>query len=301
MGYLFVDRILEVRGVPGRPSGARALKAVSRSDPFVRPGSGGRPELSPCFAAEAVGQLGAWIAMAGSGFRRRPVAGLTAEAEIRGAARPGEVLLLDVEIESAEEDALHYHGEARSQGGPVVALRHCVGPMLPIEDFEDPTAAERQYRRLLTASESESFDVPAGAIDLSRPPSPRQPEDLHPAIDAIVERTAEHLRAVTCVPRSASYLVDHFPRAPVLPATLLFDAQMALAMDLARAAAGLEGAARVIRMRDLKMRDFVRPGSVLVSEARIKSRRGDIIEVSLNGRVGDRTVSSAIAELAVTR
>ncbi len=298
MSYLFVDRILEVRGDKERPSGAKGLKAVSRSDPFVRLGSEGLPDLSPCFAAEAVGQLAAWIAMAASGFKRRPVAGLTAEAKILGVGRPGEVLVLEVEIESADDDALHYHGTARSPRGPVVALRDSVGPMLPLEDFEDPAAAERQYRQLLVPSEGESGEVHAGVVEAA--PLGRSAEP-HPAIDAIVERSAEHLRAVTCVPRSAPYLADHFPRAPVLPATLLFDAQMALAMDLARAAAGSAKEVRVTRMRNLKMRDFVRPGSVLISEARIKSRRGDIIEVSLSGRVGERTVSSALAEIAVIR
>src|SRR3989442_657023 len=107
MGYCFVDRILEVRaGEGGAPRGGRGVLLVSQSCPFLRRGPGGELELSPCFAAEAVGQLAAWVAMSGGGFARRPVAGLTAEVEIHRAARVGELLVLDVEIESLEDDAL---------------------------------------------------------------------------------------------------------------------------------------------------------------------------------------------------
>jgi len=70
----------------------------------------GLPAFSICLVAEAVGQLAAWAAMAQAEFRRRPVAALSGETRIVGAAAPGDILDLGVEIESCDADAVAYRG-----------------------------------------------------------------------------------------------------------------------------------------------------------------------------------------------
>jgi 3-hydroxymyristoyl/3-hydroxydecanoyl-(acyl carrier protein) dehydratase len=309
VGYLFVDRILEVgRAASGSVTSgppalrARGLKAVSRSDPFLRRATDGKFSLPPCFAGEALGQLAAWLAMSATGFSRRPVAGLTAEVEVHGAAALGEILHLEVEIESLEDDAVHYHGTASAGGRPVLVLRHSVGPLLPMERFDDPREVERRFHQLLLPLEKgdpAATDLTLETDSGGEPPLPERLEEplAHPAIDAIVERDSERILAVTCVSRNAPYLADHFPRDPVLPATLLFDGQAALAASLA--SQGLEGREplRVSRLSDLKMRDFIRPGSRLLSEVRIRDRRPGRVSVQLTGRVGSRVVSSGVVEL----
>jgi 3-hydroxymyristoyl/3-hydroxydecanoyl-(acyl carrier protein) dehydratase len=301
MGYLFVDRILEVR-TPGtglRPGG-RGIKAVSGRDPYLRPGPDGRLELSPCFAGEAVGQLAAWVAMSASGWRRRPVAGLTAEVLVEGIARVGDLLILEVEIESVEDDAVHYHGTARVGRQPIIAIRDAVGPMLPLEDFDDPAEVAREFRALLRPGEE------PGASPLShagaREDGGGRPaggagfriED-HPAIDLVLERHQDRVVAATCVTRTADYLAGHFPRNPVLPATLLLDGLVVLAGSLAGPEAG--GAARAARLSDLKIRDFVRPGSRLISEVRIRERAADRVVADLSARLEGRAILGAVAEL----
>jgi len=279
------------------------VKAVSRGEPFLRDAGGGIPELSASFLAEAVGQLAAWVAISENGFRRRPVAGLTAEVQVRGGARAGDQVMLLVEIESLEEDAVHYHGEALLGGAAIVTLAHSVGPMLPLEDFEDPREAERRFRKLLRPDEgefgawpglvgAEGPGVAAPPVSDSRPSANLE----HPAIDAVIEREADRILAVTCVSGAAPWLAGHFPRDPVLPATLLFDAQVALAREIA-AAGGAGGPFAVRRLSDLKMRDFVRPGSRLISEARVRERSKGMVSVQLTGRLGGRVVSSGRVEL----
>ncbi len=300
MGYYFVDRILSIeRGTAGKGSfRARGVKAVSGGDAFLREVGGGEPGLSPSFLAEAVGQLAAWVAMSETSFRRRPVAGLTAEVRVRGSARAGDQVMLSVEIESLDEDAVHYHGEALLEGVPIVTLSHSLGPMLPLENFEDPREAEGTFRQLLRPDEGE-FGTEPPPVHRERPgstgPLPARSLD-HPAIDAILERDADRLLALTCVSRSAPYLTGHFPRDPVLPATLLFDAQVALACELAAAKSGGR-TFHVSRLLDLKMRDFVRPGSRLISEVRLRDRGETMVSAQLTGRLGDRVVSSGRVEL----
>ena len=59
--------------------------------------------------------------------------------------RPGQTLELAAEIETAEMDAVAYGGTAHADGKPVVALEHCVGPMMPLEEFDDPEAVSGTF------------------------------------------------------------------------------------------------------------------------------------------------------------
>ena len=292
LGYFFVDRILGAAR-DGALIRARGMRAVTGRDPF--PGWPGAAGLGPCFAAEAVGQLAAWVSMAECGFRRRPVAGLTAEARVHGAALPGEVVILEAEIESIEEDAVHYHGRALAGGRLLVELRDVVGPMLPMEEFDDPAAVERAYGRLLRHGEA-----PAAVPCPGQPAAADSPDGAmaavlrHPAVDRVLEMSPERMVAAACVARLAPYLAGHFPRKPVLPSTLLLDGQVAMALALV---GGQGDPFRVDLLRHLKMREFIGPGATVISEVRIAARREGRILLDLLGRVEGRVVSSAEAEM----
>ncbi len=301
MGYFFVDRILDIQEDPGLGGifRGRGIKSVSRWDPFLRPEQGGKLELSPCFAGEALGQLAAWVAMSRGGYVRRPVAGLTAEVQVGRAAEPGDLILLEVELESLEEDVVQYNGKASVGGEMVLELHHAAGPMLPMEEFDDPKEVERQFHVL----SREGNTLPEGGSPLSqkskdwfRPAAPSSgAAEVHPVIDAIVERDESRILAATCVSRAAPYLVGHFPRNPVLPATLLLDGQVLLARLLASGPG--RKSIRVSRLLNLKMRDFVRPGTRLLSEVRIREGSADRILMDLTARMENRLVSSGALEL----
>ena len=116
---------------------------------FAIPGE--LPAFMFCLVAESIGQLAAWVAMARSGFRRRPVAALSGEMRIVGEARPGEVLDLGVEIESWDPDAVAFGGWARLGDTPLLELRRCLGPKLPLEDFDSPEAVRGDFETLCGA------------------------------------------------------------------------------------------------------------------------------------------------------
>ena len=270
MAFLFVDRITEI--VPGKA--ARGCFTVPKD----------APDLSPCLAAEAVGQLAAWVAMAKMEFRSRPVAGVTSEAKIKGRAAPGAVLDLEVTLESCDTDAVLYDGQARTGGLPIVELIQSVGPMLPMEDFDDPDAVRERFQ-LLCGAEA----LPKGfSGDAS----------LDPHIILTERDPGKRLRAQICVPRSAPFFTDHFPRKPVLPATLLLDAQIELAVGLA--AEAVDPAVRMLlrptRVSNLKLRSFIPPGEALGIVVEVLAASRASAEIALAAEVGGQRVSTARLE-----
>ena len=116
--------------------------------------------------------------------------------------------------------------------------------------------------------------------------------------------TVEHIpgklvRAMLHVPASAPFFADHFPRRPVFPATLLLNAQIALATQLAREAnAGQEGPGPVpVRMTHVKMRAFILPGQEVDSRAEFAGTQDGTTRISLSARDGDgKTIATARVE-----
>ena len=200
--FSFVDRITQLE--PGeRAAGHYAIPAHL-------------PRFPACLVAEAIGQLAAWVAMQHHGFRRRPVAGLAGESMFLGRAVPGQVVDLAVELEACDEDAVSYGGLARVGGNAVLELKNCVGPMLPMEEFDAPEAVR------------DDFEVLSGpGARPARLQALRRPE-----VTVIDRVPGTSLVATLQVPVSAPYFEDHFPRRPVFPGTLLLDEQVELALEL---------------------------------------------------------------------
>ena len=268
--FSFVDRITALE--PGvRAHGVFAVPGTIAAFPA-------------CLVAEAVGQLAAWTAMAKIDFRGRPVAALATETIFHGQVAPGSRLELDVEIESCDDDAVAYGGFARVDGVCVIELKHCLGPMLPVQEFDAPEQL-RERLRLLCAGGAPGGRFRGVAV----------PELL--ALDGVAGKSA---RALLQVPRSAPFFADHFPRRPVFPATLLLDSQIRLAMDLARAAIG--AAARTAlsprRMTHVKMRSFIAPGQAVELAAELASAHGARGTLRLSATIEGRVVATARLDVA---
>ena len=258
--FSFVDRITAFE--PG--TRARAV--------FAAPA--GIAAFPSCLVAEAVGQLAAWVAMSKVSFRGRPVAALANETRFHGAVRPGDRLELAVEIESCDDDAVAYAGHASVNGQRVIELADCLGPMLPVEEFDSPSALAARFE-LLRAGGAEPGRF--GGVS-----SPR----VEPG-----ERVGnEAITATLHVPTAAPFFADHFPRRPVFPATLLLDSQIALALQLA------SPGATPLRMTHVKMRSFIAPGQVLAIE--VKRTPTDPNRLMLSAQTDGRTVATARLELS---
>jgi len=245
--------------------------------------------------AEAVGQLAAWVAMSKVDFRGRPVAALATETRFLGAVRPGEVLELAVDIEDCDDNMVVYGGSAAVAGQRVIELRHCLGPMLPVEQFDAPEALRERLALLRTQGAARGRFQ---GVDL-------------PPLTVTEHVPGESLRARLDVPRQAMFFADHFPRNPVFPATLLLDAQIRMAAELVEKSRGAPFASPVAsRMTHVKMRAFITPGQAVELTAtlskqdanedanRSATEAGRAARVMLSAQVAGKTVATARVEFA---
>jgi len=266
--FSFVDRITESE------SGKRALGqfAIPRE---VR-------AFPSCLVAEAVGQLAAWTAMSEISFRGRPVAALANETRFLDNAVPGETLELAVEIESCDDEAVAYAGWAHAGGRKLIELIDCLGPMLPVEEFDSPEAMAERLALLRGA----------GA-----PPGRFRGVDVPPLTN--VERVrGESASGTFHVPTRAPFFGDHFPRRAVFPATLLLDMQIRLALEVAAETPQCPpGSAPVpVKMTHVKMRSFMAPGDTLVLGAKVAEPANGNGRIMLSAQSDGKTVATARVE-----
>jgi 3-hydroxymyristoyl/3-hydroxydecanoyl-(acyl carrier protein) dehydratase len=268
--FSFVDRIHEIQ--PGvRIRGSYSIPASLAT-------------FSASLVAEAVGQLAAWAVMAALDFKCRPVAGLAASIELLAPVQPGQVLELAAELETVDSQAVAYGGTASAGGIPVIRLQNCVGPLLPLEEFDDPQAMRNRFTLLQGdgAMPGAFGGVPCLAFDRTD------------------DEAGQWLRATLRVPASAPFFGDHFPRRPVLPGTLLMNSNLelaaALAAQLPPPAPGGRWAPR--GLSDVKLRAFTPPGETLEVEARLNQLSTNAATVSVETRKGKRVICGARVLLA---
>lgn len=268
--FSFVDRITGL--VPG--TRARATFAIPS----------GIPGFPACLMAEAVGQLAAWVAMAHIDFRGRPVAALASETRFLRAARPGDTLDLAVEIEDCDDAAVAYRGHADIQGVRAIELVDCLGPMLPLADFDDPAAMRERFALL----------AGAGAAP-GRFKGVALPALTYRAVDS-----PDVAEATLNVPQHAAFFNDHFPRRAVFPATLMLDAQIGVAMTLAaQSGHWTRGTALApLRMTHVKVRAFTPPGGTLLLRAERRPPSADEGTFMLSALADGRTVATARVVIA---
>lgn len=268
--FSFVDRIHSLR------PGVRICGSYLIHDRVV--------SFPASLIAEAIGQLAAWAAMAAMDFKYRPVAGLAGNISLLSSVRPGQVLQMMAELESLDMEAVAYSGTAQANDVPVMRLQHCVGPMMPLEQFDDPQALRDRFALLCAGGASPGAFGGVGSLALA-----------HTGDDP-----GQSMRATLQVPRSAPFFGDHFPRRPLFPGTLLMNANLELAWSLTRQwAAPTAGARWMLRgLSDVKLRAFTLPGETLEIEARLNQRSADAATVLVESRNGKRVISSARALFA---
>jgi 3-hydroxymyristoyl/3-hydroxydecanoyl-(acyl carrier protein) dehydratase len=200
-------------------------------------------------AAEAVGQLAAWLAMAQLDFELRPVAGVAGDLHFGAEPKPGQTLELNIEIESCDRELVTYSGRAYADGVALIELEHSAGPMLPMEGFDAPEAVRERYELLIGRG------APTGQF----------PGVAEHEIEMIEEVYGKRARALLKVPREAEFFSDHFPRRPVFPGTMLLDAHIQVALAAAAHSGYWEPGARVraTRVPNMKLRSFIAPGDTV--------------------------------------
>jgi len=261
--FSFVDRITQLN--PG----------VNVRGQYTIPS--GVEQFSNSLVAEAVGQLAAWAAMAEVDFSHRPVAGIAGAIELLSDVRPGQVLQLAAELESVDTDAVGYCGTACADGVPVVRLLNCLGPMVPLDEFDDPQCLRDRFALLSTTG------TPPGAF--KGVPTP--------ALERRNGQPGDSACATLQVPVNVPFFTDHFPRRPVFPGTLLMHANLQTAAMLAGEVPCSDGKIwRPRALSDVKLRAFISPAETLDLEAKRTAHSEDSLNVKVESRIRQRLISS---------
>lgn len=236
-------------------------------------------DFSTSLVAEATGQLAAWAAMAAVDFQTRPVAGIAGLVEMLAPAQPGQTLELTAEIESVDAQAISYHGSASINGSPVLRLHDCVGPMLPVTDFDDPQALRDRFA--LICGDGATPDAFGGIPDLTL-----QQLDGDPG---------QSVRATLQLPVDAPFFADHFPRKPVFPGSLLMHFNLQLVGQLARQWPQPAGASgwKLQTIAGMKLRAFLPPGEKLELEAKLVELQRGVATVSIASRRAGKPAGAA--------
>ena len=262
--FSFVDRITQIEGT-SRVCGIYTIPAEVTHFPVS-------------LVAEAIGQLAAWVAMSVVNFTHRPVAALAGDTRMHRLPRAGDTLELIVDIESCDAGAIQYRGRALVQGKLVLELSDTLGSMLDIGEFDAPEALRKDFELLTTTGRA------PGAFKGVPPP----------ALEDIPPTDNHRLEANLSVPAQADFFLDHFPRRPVFPATLMLDAQLQLAQRLATTQAG--GPIRVQRITNVKVRAFTAPGASLVlfaERAEPGQTDAEPILIKVGAQAEGRTIAGA--------
>jgi 3-hydroxymyristoyl/3-hydroxydecanoyl-(acyl carrier protein) dehydratase len=230
--------------------------------------------------AEAVGQLAAWAAMSKMDFAWRPVAGLAGETVYHRIATPGQTMTLEASIARCDAEAVAYSGRAAIDGECVLELIDCLGPMLPMADFDAPESVRADFATL--------FGVGAPAQRFAGVPDP--------VLETLGHEPGRRLTSRLHVPQFAdvAYFADHFPRRPVFPGTLLLDAIAGLTVQVAdEALPGASGTLFARRVRNVKIRSFTSPGSALDLDIELLESAGDQAQMKVAARNDGKLIAAA--------
>lgn len=235
----------------------------------------GIPDFPLSLVAESIGQCAAMSSMKAVDFRFRPVAGIAGSVDFLGTVKAGDTLELEARLVKADEEAVGYDGVAFVNGEPIVKLHDCLGPMVPMEDFDDPAAVSERYERL--KGEGAEPDAFPGV------------EEFSFELEEIKAGTAA--TGAFQIPETATFFGDHFPRNPVFPGTLLMNLKLRFVEKLAETLE--EGSWLAKGMSQVKLRAFMPPGESLSLSAEVGEIEGDKATILVQSRRGKRVNSSA--------
>ncbi|MEE9451590.1 MAG: hydroxymyristoyl-ACP dehydratase [Gammaproteobacteria bacterium] len=293
MGFLFVDRILELE--PGKR--AVGIKHVTPSDHYLTRGRSGAPALISAIIGETIGQLAAWNIMQANGFTKRPVAGVVHEVNILDEAYVGDTLLLEADIDSSDEAAINYHGVAKVGGREIFKLENAIGPILPMTDFIDEQSAKTQFNNIYHPGA-----VPDTPCSISQLNLRDYPPCRHADFDHILAwEKGKQVVAQKNVSLMAPYFADHFPLKPVLPLTILLMCKVALAYRFLAELAPMQYLNRFVlrAMRRVKMNDFVSPGSTVITTMKLKEYDEQQAIFQFISEVNGKRICVAFADFAI--
>ena len=146
MRFHLIDRVDACD--PGKS--VRARKLVSRSEESLV-GPADDPIIPPPLVLEALCQAGTWLIMITTERRQRAALLSIGTVEFLGDARPGDVIILEGNVESWGDEIAVISGQATVDGTPILTAGEIMCILIDANDLADPDETAR-LQQLFTRS-----------------------------------------------------------------------------------------------------------------------------------------------------
>lgn len=138
MRFHLIDRIDAYE--PSRS--VRARKLVSRDEELLG-GPDDDPVIPPPLVLEALCQAGSWLIMITTERRLRAALLSIGTVEFLGDARPGDIIMLEGEVDSWSDEVAVISGRATVDGTPILTAGEIMCIMIEATDLADPDQTAR--------------------------------------------------------------------------------------------------------------------------------------------------------------
>ncbi len=146
MRYLLVDKIIHWE----KDKSAVGIKNVTMSEDFLADHFPRNPVMPGALIVEGMIQLGSWLVVASKEFEYRGIVQSVTKAKFRKVVRPGDQIVLKVELKGWQEKMASFHGEA-VVNEDVAASADFELRLVELDSLEDPVEA-RDLFLVLTQS-----------------------------------------------------------------------------------------------------------------------------------------------------
>jgi 3-hydroxyacyl-[acyl-carrier-protein] dehydratase len=146
MRFHLIDRVESWE--PGRS--VRGRKLTSLSEEYWERGDGGELEMPPPFVLEALCQAGTWLIMITTERRRRAALLSVGTVEWLRPVRPGDVLVMDCEVQSMGEESVVVSGRVTVDDDPVLTAEDVMCALIAADELDEPDEMERLQHMLTT-------------------------------------------------------------------------------------------------------------------------------------------------------
>lgn len=134
MKFRMVDRIVDYQA----KRSIRGIKVVSFEEYELKSAFADNPHLPETLIMEGLFQLGNWLIMLSSDFSQMGLLVRTNEVRFLDYLRPGQSLLMEVEVCSYRSDGIVFDGRALVGAEVIATGKGCLALPVELSDYHDP-------------------------------------------------------------------------------------------------------------------------------------------------------------------